>query len=138
MTVKYAAQALSRSVSNVLNEWGPPGAKETAKFFRMIDSFFDLLNVRCLDEGKLKGKPFLRHFDEINDICFDWLKNVFLPYFGNWKQRIDQREGREFSDIEKAKMFLPIETYEDLKMTTYAVIEWCKFPTWRRNGVHID
>ena len=73
MTVKYAAQVLSRSVSNVLNEWDPPGAKETAKFCRMIDSFFDLLNVRCLDEGKLKGKPFLRPFDEINDIRFDWL-----------------------------------------------------------------
>ena len=57
MTVKYAAQVLSRSVSNVLNEWGPPGAKETAKFCRMTDSFFDLLNIRCLDEGKLKGNP---------------------------------------------------------------------------------
>ena len=64
MTVKYAAQVLSRSVSNVLNEWGPPGAKETAKFCRMK-----------------KGKPFLRPFDEINDIRFDWLKKVFLPYF---------------------------------------------------------
>ena len=127
MTVKYAAQVLSRSVSNVLNEWDPPGPKETTKFCRMIDSFFDLLNVRCLDEDKLKGKPFLRPFDEINDISFDWLKKVFLPYFENWKQSSDQREGREFSDIEKAKMFLPIETYEGLKMTTYAVIECVKF-----------
>ena len=76
---KYAAQVLSRSVSNVLNEWGPPGAKETAKFCRMIDSFFDLLNVRCLDEGKLKGKPFLRPFDEINNIRFDWLKRTENP-----------------------------------------------------------
>ena len=93
----------------------------------MIDSFFDLLNGWCLDEGKLKGKPFLRPFDEINDIRFDWLKKVFLPYFENWKQSIDQREGREFSDIEKAKMFLPIETYEGLKMTTYTVIEYVNF-----------
>ena len=93
----------------------------------MIDSFFDLLNVWCLDKGKLKGKPFLRHFDEINYIRFDWLKKVFLPYFENWKQSIDQREGREFSDIEKAKMFLPIETYEGLKMTTYTVIECVNF-----------
>ena len=80
-----------------------------------------------MDEGKLKGKPFLRPFDEINDICFDWLKKVFLPYFENWKQSIDQREGQEFSDIEKAKMFLPTETYEGLKMTTYAVIECINF-----------
>ena len=121
---KYAAQVLSRSVSNVLNGWGPPGAKETTKFCRMIDSFFDLLNVRCLDEGKLKGKPFLRPFDEINNIRFDWLKKVFLLYFENWKQSIDQREGREFSDIKKAKMFLPIGS---LKMTTYAGIECVNF-----------
>ena len=128
MTIKYAAQVLSRSVSNVLNEWGPPGVKETAKFYRVIDSLFDLLNVRCLDEGKLKGKPFLRSFDEINDIHFDWLKKVFLPYFENWKHSIDQSsEGREFSDIEKAKIFLPIETYESLKMTSYAVIECVNF-----------
>ena len=42
---KMNVQVLSRSVSNVFNDWGPAGAKETPKFCRMIDSFFDLLNV---------------------------------------------------------------------------------------------
>ena len=46
MRVRLAAQALSESVGTVLNEFGPPEAKGTAKLCLIMDNFFDCLNVR--------------------------------------------------------------------------------------------
>ena len=50
MRVNLAAQVLSSKMSTVLSTFGPPAAAATAKFCKMMDTFFDCLNVRSLKE----------------------------------------------------------------------------------------
>ena len=50
MTVKYAVQVLSSTMATVITHHGPPEASETAKFCKMMDSFFVCMNVRSYDE----------------------------------------------------------------------------------------
>lgn len=126
MTVKYAAQVLSKSVSVVLKNFGPSKAKETATFCEMIDSFFDCTNVRALNEGKQKRKTFLDPFKSQNDFRFYWLINDFFPYLENWKESVKNRPG-DFSKTERGKMFLSKQTYEGLVMTGNALIHTVKF-----------
>ena len=49
MNVKLAAQILSSSVSNILNNFGIPEAAGTAKFCSLMNSFCDILNIRNTD-----------------------------------------------------------------------------------------
>ena len=91
MTVKYAVQVLGSTMSTVLSHHGPPDASETAKFFKMLDSFFDCLNVRSYIEHNSKCKPFLKPYSDQNDIRFDWLINTFLLYLHEWKNNIAAR-----------------------------------------------
>ena len=45
MQVRLTAHVSSDTVVNVLNEFGPPEASETAQFCLMMDKIFDCLNV---------------------------------------------------------------------------------------------
>ena len=83
--VRLAVQALSSSVGNVLNEFGPPEAAGTAKFCLMMDCFFDCLNVRNKEEQKLKRKSNLRSYSDPDHECFESMKNIFVKYFESWK-----------------------------------------------------
>ena len=78
MTVRYAAQILSKKMATVLQQYGPPDVQETAKICEMLDNFFDCLNVRSLTESKKKRKPFLTPYEDVNDIRFQWLEETFL------------------------------------------------------------
>lgn len=49
---------MSKSVSDALEFIGDKDTEETAKFIKMIDKFFDTLNVTNLISGKHKKKPF--------------------------------------------------------------------------------
>ena len=80
MNVKLAAQVLSSTVSKVLLEYGPPEAAETAKFCSLMDSFFDIVNIKNLTSYKYEGKPFLAPFESIDDPRFSWLRNEFLQF----------------------------------------------------------
>ena len=62
MNVKLACQVLSSTVSNVLSNYGPEEAAGTAKFCSLMDSFFDIMNIRNTKEGLYKQKPFLEPF----------------------------------------------------------------------------
>ena len=42
-------------------------ASGTAELFKIVDSFFDSLNVRNLDQAKLQRKPFLSPYRSRND-----------------------------------------------------------------------
>ena len=66
MRVNLAAQVLSASVAEVLKEFGPPEAAETAKLCEM-DAFFDCLNVRSTTEYQKKRKPFLAPYRSDDD-----------------------------------------------------------------------
>ena len=126
MTVRYAVQILSKTVSTVLTHHGPPDASETARFCEMLDSFFDCLNVRSYDEHIRKRKPFLKPYSDQADNRFEWLINTFLGYLQEWRDNIDARPGN-FTQNAKGRMFISWQTYEGLKITTYSVIEVVKF-----------
>ena len=56
-----------------------------------------------------------------DDSRFDWLNNEFLPYLTSWKSSIDSREG-SFSDDDKGRMFLSVQTFTGLKMMVNSVV----------------
>ena len=67
MRMNLAAQVLSASVAAVLKSFGPPETTATAKLCRMVDSFFDCLNVQSITEHERKRKPFLAPFMPLNE-----------------------------------------------------------------------
>lgn len=126
MNVRLAAQVLSSSVSNALKDFGPPEALGTAKFCKMMDSFFDIMNIRNTKECITKAKPFLKEFTSENDLRLYWLTNVFLKYFEDWLQSIENRPGN-FTANAKNNMFLSPQTYEGIKITVYSTVELIKY-----------
>lgn len=90
----------------------------------MADNFFDCLNVRSIEEGKRKRKPFLLPYSSVDDKRFKWLKETLLSYFQNLLKNIEAREG-EFSVKEKAKMFVAKQTC--IVMTVNSIVECNKF-----------
>ena len=88
MTVKFAVQVLSNTVATVLRLTKKSDVQETENFCEMMDTFFDCLNVRSVDEAERKRKPFLKLYRSLNDPRFEWLETKFLPYFSDWKKAL--------------------------------------------------
>ena len=126
MNVKLAAQILSSSVGNILKEFGPSEDSGTAEFYILMDTFFDCLNVRNKEECKIKRKPNLKPYSDVNDERFSWLKNEFLRYFQEWKNSIENRPG-DFTKNAKSNMFLSWQTYEGLLLTVHSFVEVTKY-----------
>ena len=133
MNVRLAAQVLSETVGKVLLQYGPPDAAATAKFCLPMDQFFDCCNVRNREEARRKNKKFLKVYDNINDERFDWLENVFLRYFSDWQQSIENRPAN-FSLNDQSKMFISWQTHEGLQITCHSLIECVKFLL--QSGIH--
>ena len=91
----------------------------------MMDKFFDCLNVRITVELQFKRKSLLKPYDSVNDSRFDWLDD-FLTYFRLWKESIEGRPGN-FTQTEKAKMFISWQTHEGLQLTVHSFKEVVKF-----------
>ena len=91
----------------------------------MMNDFFDCLNVRSTGEHLRKQNALLAPYRAVDDERFNWLQNVFLEYLKNWKCSVDARE--DFSDDEKGRVFLSIQTYHGLKMTVTSAISITKF-----------
>ena len=125
MRVRLAAQVLSETVGSVLNSFGSPDVTGTAKFCTMMDKFFDCLNVRNTVEHTLKRKPFLKPYESLDDVRFEWL-NQFLGYFELWKESIGERQGN-YSKDDKNRMFISAQTHEGLQITVHSFTEVCKF-----------
>ena len=126
MKVYLAAQVLSSTMSVVLEQFGGNECIETAKFCKIVDSFFDCFNVRSKTEGVIKRKPNLLPFECQDDGRFSWLLNDFLGYFDTWKNSIESREG-DFSKNEQSNMFIPWQTYEGIHITTRSIVEATRF-----------
>ena len=92
MTVKFAAQVLSKTVAANLNLFNKD-APETARFCLYIDKFFDCLNARSLEEGKRRLKPDLNPYESVDDERLHWLEHTFLTYFTQWEDNVKNREG---------------------------------------------
>ena len=56
--VCFFVQVMSETVASALQFVDEERTRETRQFIRMIDLFFDALNVKNPLEGKLKRKPF--------------------------------------------------------------------------------
>jgi len=126
MNVRLAVQVLSSTVANILSEYGPPEAKETARFCLMMDSFFDIVNIRNTTEHIHKLKPNLEPISSPDDPRLSWLTNDFLGYFESWLKSIENRPGK-YDKTAKGKMFISLQTYQGLKITVHSIVECVKF-----------
>ena len=84
MRVNLAAQVLSASVASVLKSFGPLEAAGTAKLCKMVDNFFDCLNVRNQLEHERKRKPFLAPYTLMHDERYNH-SGVELQFFSHWQ-----------------------------------------------------
>lgn len=125
MNVNLAAQVLSKTVSVILKSYYSDETHETANLCDLMNTFFDCLNSRCQNEGVFKRNENLKPYYSVDDKRFIWLKDVFLKYFDTWFHTIKNIAG--LSDDEKNKMFIPLQTYNGLKITTLSLIEVSKF-----------
>ena len=106
---------LSSTVSKTLTSYGPPEAAGTATFCLLMDSFFDIMNIRNIQSHELERKPFLARFTSVIDDRFGWLENVFLKYFEDWLRNA------------RSNRFIPWQTSEGLKITVHSIVEARKF-----------
>ena len=125
MNVRLAVQTLSKSVSIALYTYYGPETHATAEFCDKINTFFDICNIRCLNEGIRKRKSEMEPFRSKDDPRLTWLTEDFLEYFAKWKENVENREG--FTPKEKEKMFISHQTYEGLQITVQSMIEIIKF-----------
>ncbi|CAB3977278.1 Hypothetical predicted protein [Paramuricea clavata] len=118
MKVSFAVQVLSNTVAEALKRHYLSGeASETAKFCQMMNDFFDCMNVHSTSEHQRKRNPRLAPYQHIDDSRFDCLNNKFLQYLTSWKSSIDSRG--PFSDDDKGRMFLSVQTFTGLKMMVF-------------------
>ena len=61
MNVFLAAQVLSATTANILEEYHDTDSHGTAEFCRQMDMFFDALNVRSTKEADFKAKHSCNH-----------------------------------------------------------------------------
>ena len=90
----------------------------------MMDSFFDILNIRNTSEHHHKSKPLLAPIYSPNDSRLDWLTGDFLDYFKNWFESIENRPGT-FTKTDHEKMSR--QTYEGIQVTAHSVSICAKF-----------
>ena len=122
INVRLAAQVLSSTVSKVLLAYGPPEAAETAHFYSLMDRSFDIMNIRNMQSQEFEQKPILAPFTSVNDPRFLLLRNVFLKYFQDWLNSVEQHQGN-FTKDARQKMFISSQTYEGLKITVNSITE---------------
>ena len=86
MNVRLATQVLSESVGKHLYTYHGPEYHGTADLCMMMDTFFDLLNIKNgIEHATIK--EFFTPFRSPNDKRFKWLINDFLSYFERWQGR---------------------------------------------------
>ena len=118
VTVKYAAQVLSKTMLIALSQYGSPDTSETARLSYMINNFFDGLNVRSTTEAVKDGIK--------NNQRLQWLENTFLNYLNQWKKNVEARRGN-FTKTEKAQIFISWQTCEGFQIICKSIPECVSF-----------
>lgn len=85
MKVKYAAEVLSETVAQLLENLKWENLEETINFIRKVNAFFDMLNGAHSKQGKRKRNPNLAPYCSKEDQRFDKL-DEFLQYLQEWKE----------------------------------------------------
>eukprot|EP00731_Ephydatia_muelleri_P010173 Em0005g759a len=106
MRVDLAAQVLSTTVAEAFAYENSPHTKETERFVRIFDKFFDLMNTRNTKEFVLKRKPNLAPYinNPETEERLKWLQDVFLPYLDEWEAYAHAQE--HLSSAEQIKLCL--------------------------------
>ena len=126
MNVKLAAQVLSSTVSRILSQYRPPEASGTARYCMLMNTFFDIMNIRDTHSHEFLHKSSLMPITSIDYPRLSWLRKVFLQYFEDWFTSIEQRDGN-FSKKEKNKMFISPQTYGGLKISVNSTLRQYSF-----------
>ena len=124
---------MSESVASALQILNNKGTRETRVFIRMIDTFFDYLNVKSPKLGQLKRKDSILPYRLCSDERFkvflaivldishyptvlqQWLKGDFMKYLNDWQQ---EANAQPVEKREKQKFCLSRETVEGMKITS--------------------
>ena len=121
MNVKLAAQVPSFRIGSVLQKPGYEECQETARLCLEINYFFDYLNTRSYDEAHEKRNANLAPYTDKDDPLDD-----FLAYLSDWKECVRTRPGN-FTQAQRAKMFLTHQTYKGLVMIVRSFKEVCRY-----------
>ena len=121
MKVNLAAQVLSRKVAIHLESVYGEEVRETVRFIKHMNKFFDCLNVRNLYEGNDTGNHDLDAYTDANDPRLQYLEETFLGYFNEWQSSVTSRPGN-FSNQERLKMQLSQQTIDGFKITVRSIV----------------
>ncbi|XP_065907422.1 uncharacterized protein [Dysidea avara] len=124
MRVDLAVQTLSESVAVALDLKFGEVARETIKFIRHMDHFFDCFNVSSFTKGKEKRKCFLSPYRKENDFRMEFLKEL-VCYLDQWKASVEGRPG--FDDDQKQRMLLSATTENGIRITVKSFLELVPF-----------
>ncbi|KAK3915278.1 tRNA (guanosine(18)-2'-O)-methyltransferase [Frankliniella fusca] len=99
--VKFAAQVLSNTVANDIEQKKWPHTTETVRFIRYHNKFFDCLNGAYRDQAIRTKNNNLAPYTDPNDIRFSWLgvanpgheqdhgdEMSYLDYIQSWKNQV--------------------------------------------------
>lgn len=126
MKVSLAAQVLSDSVANALEDLYGEEVSETILFIRTMNNFFDILNIRSLQEGRNKRNPNLNPFKLLNDERLNWLSDDFLNYFQTWEEGLANRTGH-FTRKKISNMLLSHQTISGFRISVKSITVCIKF-----------
>ncbi|KAJ1519123.1 hypothetical protein ONE63_011276 [Megalurothrips usitatus] len=123
MKVRYAAQPMSNTVAQDIEDQKWPGTEETVRFIRLIDRFFDCLNGAHTSMANRKNKPDLAPYTvdnidyEVKEGRFKFLRD-FIAYLADWKKQVYRLP---LSAEEKEKRILPIQTLIGIETSIRAI-----------------
>ncbi|XP_071964864.1 uncharacterized protein [Antedon mediterranea] len=126
MRVDLATQVLSTSMANAMesmDENTGTSHSSTIAFIRMVDKFFDCLNVRKLPSED-QDKPELEPYRTKVDWRFKWLKEEFLGFLDKWEEQVNLLNECKAT---KNKMLLSSETLFGLRLTVNSFIDLGEF-----------
>ena len=75
---------------------------------------------------EFEQKPMLAPFRSVNDRKFSWLRNVFLNFFHNLLNSVQQHQGNFKKDADQ-KMFTSWQTYEGMKISVNVINKSIQF-----------
>ena len=126
MNVRLAAQVMSETVASAMELRYGDYVGETVGFIRLINKWFDIVNVKNLQEAGRTRNPNLAPFRSDVDERLEWLLTDFLNYFEEWKVSVENRVG-DFRKKDQAQMQLSYQTLQGFIITTKSVVACIKF-----------
>ncbi|KAJ1528163.1 hypothetical protein ONE63_008076 [Megalurothrips usitatus] len=129
MKVAPAAQVLSRTLANAIQEDAEevakqkkpfPAWKQAVEFMRICNDGFDCMNGKNPNPNADLQNKNLMPYVSVEDPRFQWLKVSYLGFFKDWKNTVENRPCN-FSK-ESRKMFISHQTYSSLHITVYGFV----------------